>query len=228
MSSVPSDSDSQFELRLITPATDLQALAHLIAQTFAQNPFEVSLNITADMLAPSATAKAAKAAREGLSHVVLERATGKLIAFSICEDVTTEERPGPEILSHPAFGPLYGMREELRFTEKVPRGEVVRGSLAGTLEGFEGHGMFVKCTNLSTMEAAAKGFKRMVVTTRHPRSQKSALLTGYTVVKTVDVATFQWPPGSGVHPFKHLAKTINPTLVSLDLTTPEFRQKANL
>jgi len=228
MDSLPSAPDSQFEIRLITPDMDLQALAHLIAQTFAKNPFHKSANITADLLAPAAASMSAKAAREGLSYAVFERATGRLIAFSLLEDIMTEEKPGPEMMGNPAFGPVLGMLKKLQPRLQVPLGEVLHGALAGTLEGFEGHGIFVTCTNKGVREAAAKEFKRIVVAMIHPRSQKAAVLNGYKEINSVDLATFQWPPGSGVYPFKHLAKTIKPTLVSLDLTTPEFRQKANL
>jgi ribosomal protein S18 acetylase RimI-like enzyme len=155
--------------------SDLEQTIACITEVFPiREPMTRALRFTPDEYYFFAEIYCKKAAKEGLSAVAKDRATGKVIGFCISEDFASEPIEGIEkinVKSYPIMALLASLDEEYRKAHKVEKGHIFHLYMVGVSEPYENQDIAMILLDKNLKLAKMKKFSYVIAEATGPVSQ---------------------------------------------------------
>jgi acyl-CoA synthetase (AMP-forming)/AMP-acid ligase II/alkanesulfonate monooxygenase SsuD/methylene tetrahydromethanopterin reductase-like flavin-dependent oxidoreductase (luciferase family)/acyl carrier protein len=175
-------------------ASDVEGAVAVLIEAFPREPMGRASGLAPEDFAPFARFLCDKAAREGLSLVVVDREVGTVVACALSEDYAEALGGEPPPLSPKmaAIGAVLGALDEAYTRERrVAPGAILHLNLAAVRRDHEASGLTPKLVELSLDLGKSRGFTRALGhIAAAPLQELFVRRYGFHEVARVDYATF--------------------------------------
>jgi len=207
----PATKDEDFSYELLTLDT-VDEMAVLVSGEFVTDePMYMALGILPAEFLPLARIFVPWCAREGLSFLARDRATGRGAGFVLATDLVHEpygslrdqysasDHFWEKIMHERAF--LDKLEKPYLEREKPGKGKILHVTALGVQKEHQGKGLATRLIRTALWHGEEKGFRKAIADCTGPASLRVHEKCGFTVAGSLDYRSFE---GNGEYPFAGL------------------------